>query len=374
MLPPNAPNIPLHAPEIPPAAWDYIKECLDSTWVSPLGRHTSLFEERFAAYLGVRHALAVQSGTAALHLALATLGIGLHDEVIVPALTYIATANAVTYVGAAPVFVDVEAATGTIDVELAASMITPRTRAIIAVHTHGHPADLRALWALTRRNGIALIEDAAAALGARICDRLVGGLADVGCFSFYANKLITTGGGGMLVSNDAELMQRAAYLANQAHDGPGEYTHGAVGFNYRLTALQAALGLAQLEQVDELLTRKRAHATRYTELLQAVPGVRPPTVLPETQPSYGLYTVRLEPTYPLRAIDLRSALAARGIETRPHFVPLPDLPPYQNSLSTLVPVARAFRRDVLGLPSSVGLTENAMTTVVAALGQIGAGG
>jgi perosamine synthetase len=365
--------IPLHAPEIPPAAWTYVQECLASTWVSSLGAHTRRFEEQFAAYLGVRHALAVQSGTAALHLALAALGIGPGDEVLLPALTYIATANAVAYLGATPVFVDVEPATGTLDVALAATMITPRTRAIIAVHTHGHPADLHALHSLAQRSHLFLVEDAAAALGARWHGQLVGGLADVGCFSFYANKVITTGSGGMLVTNNDALAERAAYLANQAHDGAGEYTHGAIGFNYRLTALQAALGLAQLEQIADLLARKQAHALRYSQLLTTVKHIQPPVVAPHTLPNYGLYTIRLEPAYPVRAAALRGMLREQGIETRPHFVPLPDLPPYQHSRSTPLPVARTLRRDVLGLPSSVGLTEAQITAVVYALAAIGTG-
>jgi perosamine synthetase len=365
--------IPLHAPEIPATAWEYIQECLASTWVSPLGTYTRLFEERFASYLGVRHALAVHSGTAALHLALAALGIGPGDEVLLPALTYVATANAVSYVGATPVFIDVEPATGTLDVALAATMITPRTRAIIAVHTHGHPADLHALHSLAKRHYLYLVEDAAAALGARWQGQLVGGLADAGCFSFYANKIITTGSGGMLVTNNDALAERAAYLANQAHDGAGEYTHGAIGFNYRLPALQAALGLAQLEQIETLLARKHALARRYSQLLTAVSHIQPPVVAPNTLPSYGLYTIRLEPAYPVRAHALRGMLREQGIETRPHFMPLPDLPLYQHSPCTPIPIARAFRRDTLALPSSVGLSEAQMSAVVQALAAIGTG-
>lgn len=365
--------IPLHTPMIPPAAWAYLQECLESTWVSPKGRHTALFEERFAAYLGVRHALAVQSGTAALHLALAALGVGPGDEVILPALTYIATANAVAYVGATPVFVDAEPLAGTIDPALVAALVTPHTRAIIAVHTHGHPADMAALQALAARHGLALVEDAAAALGAQFDGQPVGTIGDVGCFSFYANKLITTGNGGMLVTNRPDLATRAAYLANQAHDAPGAYTHGAIGFNYRLSALQAALGLAQLEQIDDLLACKRALAGRYAELLAAVPGLEPPITLPGSAPSYGVYTVRLSADYPLSADALRHALIEQGIETRPHFTPLPDLPPYQASRSSPLPVARALRRTSVSLPFSTGLSAAAIATVVDALHRLGAG-
>jgi perosamine synthetase len=303
-------------------------------------------------------------------LALASLDIGTGHEVILPALTYVATANAVRYVGAEPVFVDSETCTGTLDPGLLDSLVTPRTRAIIPVHLHGHPADMEAVLRFADRHNLAVIEDAACALGARCRGRPVGTLGDAGCFSFYASKLITTGSGGMLVTNDAKLAARAARLSVHAQEDAGEYLHAEVGFNYRLSALQAALGLAQLEAIDRFLERKRSHAQRYDWLLAPVSGVIRPFVAPWATHSYGLYSIRLAKACPLSAAELRAALRTKGIDTRPLYVPLKDLPPYRACRSTPLPVARGFRQTGLTLPSSVGLAPSEVAHIAATIEEL----
>ncbi len=348
--------IPLYAPEISPNAQHYVADCLDSGWVSRRGRYIELFEKHFAAYVGARFAIATQSGTAALHLALAALGIGAGDQVIVPALTFVSSANAVVYTGAEPVFVDSEAPTGTLDPGLLESQITPRTRAIITVHLYGHAANMSAIQTLARRHNLVVIEDAAGAIGAKYQDQSVGTFGNAGCFSFYANKLITAGGGGMLVTNDPQLAAQAAWLGNYAQDDPGEYVHSGIGFNYRLSAIQAALGLAQLERADEFLQRKRDNAQLYNRLLAPVSGIVCPTEAPWAVHSYGLYSIHVTDEYPLSAAELGDILKEQGIETRRYFVPLTDLIPYRGQCSTPLPVAHTLRRTGLCLPSSPQLT------------------
>ena len=363
--------IPQSAPDLPPSAWEYVKACLDSSWVSPQGAFVGRFEEAFATFVGSAHGVAVHSGTAALHLALAVLDIGVGDEVIVPATTYVATASAVTYVGATPVFVDVSSETGTLDPALIEAQITPRTKGIMLVHLYGYPAHLELICAIADRHGLHLIEDGAGAIGARYAGRHVGTWGRVGCFSFYANKLITTGSGGMVVTDDEALAQRVRHLANHAHAPVGSYEHSEIGFNYRLTALQAALGLAQLEEIEGRLQCKRRNAQLYQRLLRDVVGIEQPTILPKAAPSFGVNTIRLTEAYPLTAVALAERLRAQGIETRPCFVPLPALPPFCECPSTPVPVAHHLRTAGLNLPSSTTLSEAEIRQVVAAIGVAG---
>jgi perosamine synthetase len=363
--------IPLYAPEIGDNARHYVADCLNSGWVSRRGRYVKLFEERFAAYIGTRFAIATQSGTAALHLALAALGIGEGDEVIVPALTFVSCANAVAYVGAEPVFVDSEPQTGTLDPELVALQITPLTRAIMSVHLYGHPANMEAIQTLAHRHNLAVIEDAAGALGAKYQSQSAGTLGSMGCFSFYANKLVTTGGGGMLVTNDPQLAAQAAWLSNYARDEPGDFVHREIGFNYRLSAVQAALGLAQLERADEWLRRKRNNAQLYNRLLAPVSGIVCPTEAPWAIHSYGLYSIKVKDEYPLSAAELGDALKEQGIETRRYFVPLTDLLPYRCHRSTPLPVAHLLRQTGLCLPSSPQLTPDEIRFVASVIRKFG---
>lgn len=250
-------KIYLDAPNLGPVEKEYLVKCLNSNYVSTVGPFVPDFEEEFARLLGAEAAVAVQSGTAALHMALHALGIGPGDEVIVPSLTFIATVNPVLYVGARPVIVDVDPATWNIDPVGLEQAVTENTRAVIPVHLYGNPCQMDAIMEIARRYNLYVIEDATESLGALFNGHYTGTFGDFGCFSFNGNKLITTGGGGMLVTGDRERAQRVKFLVNQARDAARGYYHPEMGFNYRMTNIEAALGLAQLSRFRELLARKK---------------------------------------------------------------------------------------------------------------------
>lgn len=343
-------------------------DCLDSGWISSIGEYVERFESLFARFCGASHAIATANGTVALHLALASLDLGPGDEVLVPGLTFVATANAVAYTGATPVLVDVDRATWTIDPEDAARMITARTRAIIPVHLYGHPANLDALRALAARHNLRIIEDAAQAHGACYNGAPVGALGDVGTFSFYGNKVLTTGEGGMVVTNDPTIARRARHLRGQALDPTRRYYHAEIGFNYRLTNVQAAIGCAQLEQVDVILRRRAELAAAYDARLAGVRGLGFQPVAPWAAPICWMYSVVIdEATFGMTRDDVAEALRARRIETRPFFVPLHDLPPYR---SEPLPVSAALGRSGLNLPSGNTLAAADIDRVCAALADL----
>ena len=248
-------------------------ECVDSTYVSTAGPFVPEFEERFAGYLGVPSAVAVQSGTAALHVALAEIGIGPGDEVIVPALSFVASVNPVLYAGATPVLVDVDPETWTLDMAKVRKALTPRTKAVIPVHIYGNPCDMDALLEICEQHSIAVVEDATESLGGTWRGKPTGTLGEFGCFSFNGNKLITTGGGGMVTARDAERAKRVKFLVNQSRDASKGYYHPELGYNYRMTNLEASLGLAQMERIDDFLQKKRTFARIYKEALDGLPGV-----------------------------------------------------------------------------------------------------
>ena len=329
------------------------------------GGYIPRFEGAVADYIGVRHAVAVSSGTAALHLALLAAGVGPGDEVLVPALTFIATANAVRYCGATPVFVDVEPETWGMDPLGADAGITERTKALLPVHLLGHPCSQWSIDSVAVVNDLLLIEDAAEALGATIARQQVGALGNIACLSFNGNKLITTGGGGMVVTDNDALAVRVRYLANQAKDDPAEYVHKAVGYNYRMSNIAAAIGCAQMERLPEFLAKKRAIAERYAAGLADVPGITLPREAPWARSSWWLYTIRLsEAGYGVSARGLRGRLAEAGIESRTLWQPLHLSPAYAGSQRARCPVAERIWREALSLPSSVGLTEEQQERVI----------
>ena len=255
--------IPVFAPWLSENVRRYVLDCVDSGWISSLGQYVGRFERDFATFCEARHAVATSNGTTALHLCLATLEIGPGDEVLVPDLTFVSTANVVRYTGATPVLVDSEPRTWGMDPADARRKITPRTRAIIPVHLYGHPVDMDPLLALAAEHGLDIVEDAAEAHGARYKGQRVGALGRIGAFSFYGNKIITTGEGGMVVTNDPKLAERAAFLRDHAMDPRRRYYHPEIGFNYRMTNIQAAIGCAQLEQADAILARRKVIAGAY---------------------------------------------------------------------------------------------------------------
>lgn len=347
--------IPVYEPWIGAEEEANVLDAVRSGWISSLGKYVQRFEREFARFCGTEHGVSVSNGTTALHLALHALGIGPGDEVIVPALSFVASANAVHYTGATPVFADVEPETWTIDVQDAGRLITPRTRAIMPVHLYGQPAAMDAVTALAETHGLLIVEDAAEAHGAAFGNRHTGALGRIGAFSFYANKIITTGEGGMLTTDDADLAARCRLLRDHAMPPEQRYWHDEVGFNYRLTNLQAAVGVAQLARIGEFIRRKRTIAHIYRNRLAAVDGLTFQAETPGTRSVYWMVSAVVGEAFGMVRDDLIMALRERSIDSRPFFHPLDTLPPYRSGESR--PVALALSRQGLNLPSSPRLTD-----------------
>jgi perosamine synthetase len=344
--------IPVAEPALDGNELAYVTDCIRSGWVSAKGTYVKRFEEAMAAWCGVRHGIATSSGANALHLALLALGIGPGDEVIVPALSYVASANAVSYTGAQPVFADADYSTWNLDLSQLELKITPRTRAIMPVHLYGHPVDMATLMTIADEHGLWVIEDACEAHGAKYKGRHVGGLGHVGCFSFYGNKIITTGEGGMLMADSDDLAATARLLRNQASTGE-TYWHPQIGFSYRMASLQAAVGLAQLERVAQFIAARRRIVRLYDKLLMNTRGL----VL-YVEPDWGksvcwLYSLLVDSEFGMSRDGLVAYLAKQGIESKPFFKPLPCLPPYEDGHS--YPVAEHLSRCGISLPTSVKL-------------------
>ncbi len=376
--------IPLCVPEIGGVERRYVEECLATGWVSSVGAFVDRFEQDFAARLGAAHAVATVNGTAALHAALLVAGVEPGDEVLVSTLSFIAPANAIRYAGAHPVFVDAEPATWQMDTGRLAAFLERdcapgdgglrnratgrRVAAILPVHLLGHPVDLDPILALAGRHGLPLVEDACESLGATYKGRAVGRDGRLACFSFNGNKLITTGGGGMILTDDQALAARARYLTTTAKDDPAEGIHGAVGYNYRLTNLQAAMGCAQLERLGELLAAKRRIAAAYGEGLAGLPGVTAMPEAPWTESAFWLYTIRIDPAAARQDRDaLRAHLRRAGIETRAFWQPLHLSPAHAGAACLGGAVAETLQREMLSLPCSCGLTESDQARVIAAI-------
>ncbi len=380
--------IPLCVPEIRGNEWAYVKECLDTNWISSVGAYVTRFEEEMAAYLGLRRAIAVVNGTAGLHIALQVSGVQPDQEVLVPALTFVAPANAVRYCHAWPVFMDVQKDTWQMDVAKVIEFVEQgctyrggklinntsgrRIKALLPVHILGHPVDMDPLLELARKYDLALIEDATESLGARYKGRMVGSMGDVAVLSFNGNKLISTGGGGMIVTNDDRLADYARYLTTQAKDDPLEYIHDEIGYNYRLTNVLAALGVAQLEQIDEYITTKRRIAARYSDGLANVPGLTLPSQADWAFHAFWLYTLLVEQgKYGTDSRTLLRALGERNIQTRPLWHPIHTLKPYRDCQAYRVEVATWLYERALSLPCSVGLPPQDQDVVIGAVIELG---
>jgi perosamine synthetase len=358
--------IPVAAPVLNGNEKAYVMDCLDSTWISSSGQYLDRFEAAFAEFCGVKHAVACSNGTTALHLALLALGVGPGDEVIVPTLTFVATANAVAYCGARPVFVDAEPDTWAIDPAAIEARVTARTKGIIAVHLFGHPADMDAIGVIARRRGLFLLEDAAQAHGAEHRGRRAGSLGDVATFSFFGNKIVTTGEGGMVTTDDDGLAGRMRLLRTHGMDPHRRYWHPVIGFNYRMTNVAAAIGLAQLERVDWQLERRQEIAAWYRAALEHTGAVTLQGERAWARHVWWMFSVLVN------AADDRDlvmeALRRRGIETRPVVHPLHTLPPYrEDTRGQAFPVAEAIASRGINLPTWAGLTREQVGTVVDAL-------
>jgi len=329
------------------------------------GRALVEFEQEFAAYCGCKYGVAVTSGTTALHLAVAAAGIGPGDEILVSASTNIATALAVVHNGAIPVPVDSEDITWNLNLELIDSLITPKTRAIMPVHLYGHPVDMERLMDIARRHDLVVIEDAAEAHGATCRGKKVGSFGDMGCFSFYANKIVTTGEGGMVVTNNESFADRLRLLRNLAFAKP-RFRHEVAGYNFRMTGYQAAMGLAQLRKIDHIISEKRRVAQTYTRYLQDIPGLQLPVELDWALNVYWMYAVVVQPKFGLSRDQLVEALWAEGIETRTFFCPMNQQPCLQSLpgfREISCPVADLLWETGLYLPSSWNLTEETIKQI-----------
>ena len=383
--------VPLCVPEIRGNEWTYVKECLDTGWVSSVGTFVDRFERMVADYVGAKYAVATVNGTAALHIALLIAGVEPNDEVLVPALTFIAPANAVRYTGAWPVFIDAEPEYWQMDPEKVVQFIKEkcgwdgrelrnratrrRVKAILPVHILGHPVNMQPLLELAGQYGLAVIEDATESLGASYRGQKVGHLGDIASFSFNGNKLITTGGGGMIVTDRAEWADRARYLTTQAKDDPVEYVHHTIGYNYRLTNIQAAMGCAQMELLDDYAASKRRIAARYGEALMGISGLTPMREANWASSAFWMYTIIVDATaYGRPSRELLVALQQEKIQTRPLWQPLHLSRAHTGSEVIGGGVAEMLYVEGLSLPCSVGISEKSQDRVIAMLQKYAAEG
>lgn len=361
-------KIPVAAPCLAGNEKKYVLDCLNSTWISSSGRYVERFEIEFAKYCGARYATSCCNGTAALHLALLACGIKAGDEVIVPDMTYIASANAVGYCGARPVLIDCVKDTWNIDPSAIERSITSLTRAIIVVHLYGHSCDMGAILALAAANNLFVIEDAAEAIGTQYERRQVGALGDIGIFSFFGNKTITSGEGGAIVTNNKQLWKKARILKNQGMSPSRRYWFPTVGYNYRMTNIQAAIAVAQLERVDWHLAKRRRVANWYYEHLEELSGrIVLPIERPNTRHGFWMFSIRLKSSYRGITRDkLIKLLALDGIETRPVFHPLHSMPPYRSPGSKLL-VSSLVGRTGLSLPTHGKMNQEDVRYITACL-------
>ena len=353
-------TIPVYQPSLVGNEKKYVNECLDSTWISSKGKFIREFEEKFADYLNINHAATVSNGTVALHLAMLALGIGPGDEVIVPTLTYIASVNAISYTGATPVFVDSLMDTWQMNPLDVKRKITPKTKAILAVHLYGHPCEMDALKEICNLHNVFLIEDCAEAIGSKYKDQYVGSFGDIATFSFFGNKTITTGEGGMVVTNDETLYDRLIHFRGQGLAKHREYWHDIVGYNYRMTNICAAIGLAQLERVEELIQQKRQLADWYKENINN-PGILFHNEAKNVFHTYWMCSILVDK--PMDRDKLRQQFASNGIETRPLFYPVHTMPMYSKQFQKHG-VAENLGWRGINLPSFPGLTKPQVDQII----------
>lgn len=352
-------KIPLYKPLFSGNEQKYVNECMETSWISSRGRFVNLFEEKFAEFIGIEHSIAVCNGTVSLHLALLGLDIGPGDEVIVPTLTYISSVNVIAYVGATPVFVDSLPDSWQMDPEDVKKKITSKTKAIMAVHLYGQPADMSELVEICQKNKLFLIEDCAEAIGSKFKDQYVGSFGDISSFSFYGNKTITTGEGGMILIKDKKVYEKLMKLKAQGIAGDKEYWHDVIGYNYRMTNICAAIGVAQLEQVNSIIEKKVKIAETYQSLLKGI-NVKFHDAVGPVFHSYWMCSILVEKAEQRDA--LREYMTEHGVETRPLFYPIHTMPMYFEDKS--YPVAENLAYRGMNLPSYPELTTEQIKTVV----------
>lgn len=338
---------PVYQPSLKGNERKYVNDCIDTNWLTWQGKYVREFEKSFAEYLGSDYASSTCNGTVALHLALLALGIGEDDEVIVPTLTYIASVNSIVYCGATPVFCDVSPVTWQADPEDVRKRITKRTKAIMAVHVYGHPCDMDELTEIATEYNLSIIEDCAESFGSIYKGKKAGTIGDIGVFSFFGNKTITTGEGGMVITNNKTLIDRVNLFKGQGLAQHREYWHEVIGFNYRMTNIAAAIGLAQLERADELIAKKRQIAGWYLEYLQDLP-VEFHSETGDIVHTYWMFTILTN--NPGERNKLREFLKENGVETRPVFHPVHTMPMYNDDFQQLK-VAESIGWRGINLPS-----------------------
>lgn len=351
--------IPVCEPFIGGEELEYVIDCIKTNWISSKGKYIEEFEQRFASYCDCKHGISTTSGTTALHLALASLGIGPGNEVIVPTFTMISTAFAIVYTGAKPVLIDAEPETWNMDVTKIEEKISPRTKAIMLVHIYGHPCDMEPIMKIASKYNLHVVEDAAEAHGAEYKGKRTGGIGHVGCFSFYANKIITTGEGGMVVTNDDGVAKKARALKGLAHSEGRRFLHTDIAFNYRMTNIQAAIGLAQFEKIDELVERRRTHAYLYNSGLKDIQGIKLPTEKEWAKNVYWMYSILVENGFGITRDELMKRLGEKGIETRTFFIPCHQQPAFRKIglfQGEVYSVAEELSTKGLYLPSGSGLS------------------
>ena len=351
--------LPVYEPHIGKEEADNLAVCARTGWVSYLGDFVKQFESDFSAYIGASNAVAVQSGTSALHLALIVLGVGEGDEVIVPDMTFVASVFAIRYTGAVPVFCDIDPQTWTIDIEDAKKRVSDKTKAIMPVHLLGHPCDMDPLMEFADAEGLIVIEDASQSLGARYRGKHTGIFGNAGCFSFNGNKLVTCGGGGMITFRDDADAERAFHLSTQAKMPGGRFIHDAIAYNYRLTNIQAAVGVAQLARVDKVIERHRRRTDLYKELLGDIPGISFRHDAGWAETNEWLVSILFSDELARKRDEILKGLAEKKIFARPFFDPMSIQPPFINfSAGPDRPVACEIGLRGINLPSSYQITDD----------------
>ena len=365
--------IPVCEPFLSGKELEYVSDCLRTNWISSKGKYIEAFEEGFARYCGCKYGIATTNGTTALHLALTSIDIGPGDEVIVPAFTMVATVFAIIYTGAKPVLVDAEPSTWNIDPAKIEEKITDKTKVILPVHIYGHPCEMKAIMEIAEKYDLWVVEDAAEAHGAEYSGKKAGSLGHISCFSFYANKIITTGEGGMVVTNEAEIAQKARLLKDLAFSPEKRFLHTEIGFNYRMTNIQAAIGLAQLERINDLVAARRHNAHYYNSLLKEIPGITLPVEREGAKNVYWMYGILIKNEFGLSRDELMVKLKEKGIETRTFFYPMHEQPVFQEMnlfKGEQYPVAEDLAQKGLYLPSGSSLKKEKIEEICQTIKEI----
>lgn len=357
--------IPVSSPLLNGNEKKYVIDCLDSSWISSNGKYISLFEESFSRFLGINNSISCCNGTVALHLALLALDVREGDEIIVPTLTYVATANAVTYCGAKPIFIDSENNTWNLDPNQIEKVLTSKTKGIIVVHIYGHPANMDPIIEIAKRRGLFIIEDCAEAHGAEYKGAKVGTFSTISTFSFYGNKIVTSGEGGMVCTNNDKLANKIRQIKGQGQDPLRKFWHPIIGYNYRMTNIEAAIGLAQMERVEWHVNQRKIIAKLYRNFLEECQFIEIFPEMPWAKSVFWLVSVLIPQS--VNRDEIIQLMMDKGVETRPFFSPMHLLPPYINDNNLDFPIALDLSQRGLNLPTFGGITQNQILRVVQTL-------